>query len=384
MTIAIDARCLEWQRGGVARYLLHMLQCWTQGAGAESFLLYFQNFVPTDDILRHPRIKCRLLRGPRFLRKRRIIAEQLLLPLMLWRDRPRILFSPWYTSPLAWPGSRTVVAAWDITYTTHPAHYSLANRISLGWFSRLACKRAQRILTCSSFDGQQISKFYNVEPSKIGVILLAVEDKFRPSSIANVAALRTKYSLPPRFLLSLGNLYNRRNVDVIIKAFTAIRKKIGNVKLVVIGKNLTEPRIDIEALLAPLVQENRAIYMKWLPEEDLVAMYSAAWYYISTSDADGEAMMLKEAMKCGTPVITSRLLAEAVGGHGVIAENPADEKELCEIFARVLTDEVLRGQLASEGREWVQRFTWPLVAAETRVHLDRAAGVDRNDMEAIG
>ena len=44
--------------------------------------------------------------------------------------------------------------------------------------------------------------------------------------------------------------------------------------------------------------------------------------YICTSTVDGEALMLKEAMQSGTPVITSPLLKEAIGGNGLIIDDP--------------------------------------------------------------
>lgn len=374
MKIGIDARCLEWQRGGVARYLIQMLSDWTKTANRHDYILYFQNAVPDDEILKHPSVKCRVIKGPRFLRSRRIIAEQLLLPWMLWSDRLDLLYAPWYTSPIFWPGRKTVLAAWDITYSTHPEHYSLANRISLGWFSRIACRRARRILTCSVFDGRQIAEHYKIPAEKIQVLCLAVDEKFRPiEDTGTLASLRERYRLPQRYLLSLGNLYNRRDVDVIIKAFQKISDEVPEVGLVVVGRNLTEPKIDLDALMGPLIAKGRAAYMQWVPEEDLIPIYCGAWYYISTSNADGEAMMLKEAMKCGTPIITSAFLREAVGGIGVILDDPTRQAGTEEVFRRVLPDVEMRNRLALEGREWVKQFTWRRVACESMAALEMVA-----------
>lgn len=371
MRIGIDARCLEWQRGGVARYLIQMFRDWAKTAAGHEYILYFQNAVPDDEILKNPAFKCRVIKGPRSLRGRRIVAEQLLLPWMLWSDRLDLLYAPWYTSPILWPGRKTVLAAWDITYSTHPEHYSVANRISLGWFSRNACRRARRILTCSVFDGRQIAQHYGIPTEKIQVLQLAVDEKFRPiEDPGTIASLRERYRLPQRYLLSLGNLYNRRDVDVIIKAFHKVSDEVPEVGLVVVGRNLTEPAIDLEGLMAPLIAKGRAVYMQWIPEGDLIPMYCGAWFYISTSNADGEAMMLKEAMKCGTPIITSAFLQEAVGGMGVILEDPTRQAGTEETFRRVLPDVNLRNRLALEGREWVKQFTWERVARESMAALE--------------
>ena len=41
MKIGIDARCLEWGRGGVARYLINMLKIWPKITNKHHFILYF-------------------------------------------------------------------------------------------------------------------------------------------------------------------------------------------------------------------------------------------------------------------------------------------------------------------------------------------------------
>lgn len=133
MRIGIDARCLEWNRGGVSRYLVNMLKLWPEHTVQHKFILYFQNKIPEDDFLRHPFFELKLLKGPELIKSRRIVAEQILMPGQLRKDNLDLFFATWYTSPLLYSGIKTVVAAWDISYSTHPAHYSWWNRISLGF-----------------------------------------------------------------------------------------------------------------------------------------------------------------------------------------------------------------------------------------------------------
>ena len=85
MKIGIDARCLEWRRGGVSRILVNVLKIW-QKKSRHNFILYFQNYIPDDDFLQHPNFKLKLLKGPKLLRIHRIIAEQILMPSQLKKD----------------------------------------------------------------------------------------------------------------------------------------------------------------------------------------------------------------------------------------------------------------------------------------------------------
>ena len=55
MTIAIDARSLEGQKTGVGRYLINLLEYWKDEKDIR-FILYFQNSIPKDKILKSQNI----------------------------------------------------------------------------------------------------------------------------------------------------------------------------------------------------------------------------------------------------------------------------------------------------------------------------------------
>jgi glycosyltransferase involved in cell wall biosynthesis len=371
MRIAIDARCLEWQRGGVARFLMNMLKYWPDMAAEHRFVLYFQNRIPEDDVLRHPHFEARVIRGPKWLKGHRILAEQILLPREIRRDNPDRLLATWYTAPLLNSCIKTVVAAWDISYSTHPAHYTLAERISLGFFSRRACRQAAGVLTCSPFDGRQIEQYYGIPRDRICVLQLAAEEQYRPpDDPGRIEALRRKYNLPARYILSLGVIYNRRNVDVIIEGFKSVYRDFPDVGLFIVGRNMTVPRADIEGAMADLTAQGRGLYLPWIAEDEIVDLYGGAWYYICTSTVDGESIMLKEAMRCGTPVITSPMLEESVAGLAVIVEDPTDRAQMAEVLRKALSSPDVRHDLAGRGLTWVQQWHWKRVAEDTLRFLE--------------
>jgi glycosyltransferase involved in cell wall biosynthesis len=346
----------------VARILLNMLKLWPQMADSHRYVLYFDEAVPEDECLHHPYFEHRVIRGPRFLIRRRTLAEQVFLPTEIRRDNLDLFFGSYYSAPLVCPCPKTVVAAWDISYTTHPRHYTWRASRQMSFFSRRSCRRAEGVVTCSPYDGRQIEKYYGVPALRICVLRLAADDKFSPMGSDRLEALRAKYRLPGRYLLSMGVILNRRNVDVIIDAFKEAYQELPDVGLVVAGHNTTEPRIDIEGRMKPLIAEARGAYIPWVPEDELADFYSGAWYYICTSTVDGEAMMLKEAMRCGTPVITSPLLEEVVEGHAVILQDPTDRTQMAELFRRVIPSVDLRERNALEGRNWVRTLSWKDVA----------------------
>lgn len=369
MRIGVDARCLNWQLGGVARYLRNMLEIWPQLSHVHTFVLYFDGSVPDEGFLKNEAFECKTVEAPAWARPRRAFVEQVMLPRHLHRDRLDVFFGTWYSAPI-WHGkTKTVVAAWDISYSTHPSHYSWTFRL-FSFLSRLSCQRAAGVLTCSDFDARQIERHYGILGERIRVLRLATDDKFRTADdSAQDESFRRRYKLPAIFVLSMGVIFNRRHVDVIIEAFKKISLRFPDAGLAVIGRVATEPPIDVEALMKPLIDQGRGLYLPWLPEEDLVTAYRSAWYYVCFSTVDGESTMIKEALSCGTPVITSPLLAEAAGGACIVAD-PRDVDQVASAFAVALTDPDLRLRYAQRGVEWAGQFSWHQVARETLSFLE--------------
>ncbi len=366
MKIGIDASCLEGLKGGVARILTQMLQLWVQFTNEHTFVLYFRESIPEDDFLKHPFIKLRLIKGHKIIKRRGSLTQQILLPFEIKRERLDIFFSPGYAAPLYCPCPKTIVGLWDISFFTHKSHYSFRERLPKLLLSRRSCIQADGVITCSNFDGEQIKKYYGLPSNRICVIQLAADDKFKPvKDPKRIEILRQKYNLPERYILSLGVICNRRNVDVIIEAFKDIYNDFSDIGLVVVGRDQTRPFLNIKERMKSLIDEGRGQYIERIPEDDLVDLYNGAWYYICTSTVDGDSIMLKEAMKCGTPIITSPLIEEAVGGAAVILQNPTNKIETAELFRRIIPSKELHDKYAEMGLKWSQSLSWMNMARQS-------------------
>lgn len=372
MKIGIDARCLEWNRGGVARYLVNVLKNWSKNECNNEYILYFQNNIPRDKFLNNQNFELKLISGPKFLKKHRILAEQFLLPIEIKKDELDIFFATWYTAPIFMFGVKTIIAAWDISYSTHPHHYSVANRISLGFFSKLSCKKAKGIITCSDYDSLQIQQYYKIQPKKIKTVYLAADKRFDDErKESDINAVRKKYKLPDKFILSLGVIHNRRNVDVIINSYYRLEKEFPDIGLVVIGKNNTNPFVDIRKIIQPAIDMKKGVYLDWFEDEDLPLLYQASQFYICTSTVDGETIMLKEAMKSGVPVITSSLLAGTIGDNGYIINNPKCLDETTNTIKRAIKSPSLTASYIKKGIEWNKQFSWKKVSLESLEFIEK-------------
>ena len=103
-----------------------------------------------------------------------------------------------------------------------------------------------------------------------------------------------------------------------------------------------------------------------VPHADLPLLMNAAYAFIFPSLYEGFGLPVLEAMKCGTPVLTSNIssLPEIVG-HAAILVDPYDEESIAFGMEQLVQDSDLRERLAREGLQQAALFSWQKAAAET-------------------
>ncbi len=357
--IAIDVRCLEWQRGGVARFLIKFIEKLPLLNKGQKFILYFQNQVPQDSIFDDNQFLCKVIPGPNFLKRRRILCEQILLPIQLIKDSVDILFCPWYTAPLLNFKAKIILGAWDISYITHPKHYRLIHRFSLGFIGRLSLIYCDKVITCSRYDADQI-RFYLKNRNKNKNILtlnFPAEKKFAKEIKAkDVNKVLNAIGIKKPYILSLGVIYNRRNIPALIEAVEKLN--IENLSLLIVGKNETYPKVSLSKLLQPLAKKGRIKYIKYLDESLLLPVYKGAFIYYCTSDVDGEAILLKEAMLAGTPIVSSKLLYDATNGFGIYVNDPSDSGDIASSISKAYETKDQLDHQTFAAKKWVNKISW--------------------------
>lgn len=366
LRIGVDARALEWPRTGVARVVTNVLREWAITAPQHEYYVFLRRHWPPDDFLQQPCFVREIADWPRWL-DRQLLWEHTLLPL---RGRQIALDAFWgcaYSLPLILPARRNVLALWDVSFSTHPGWFSWRQRIVQDKLSRIAARRADRIITASSFDRDEIVRAYGVPASKVDVVNMAPETKFRPATETDMAmlrAVRTKYGMPERFILHLAQIFNRRNVDSIIEGFNRLHLTHPDVGLLVAGANRTLPFLDFAEMVRDPRLHGKARYIEFLPEEDIVPIYQTASVFVYTTEYEGDAIPIKEAMACGTPVVTSPMLGKAVGEAAQFVQNPRDADEVCAAFARLLDESVLAQRQRDTALLRVHEYTWAKVAQQ--------------------
>jgi glycosyltransferase involved in cell wall biosynthesis len=185
-----------------------------------------------------------------------------------------------------------------------------------------------------------------------------------------VAAVRERYALPGRYVLSVGTLEPRKNLPRLIDAFS--RLPHDDVTLVVVG-----PDGWGESLAGPAARlGDRLRLTGFVPRSQLAPLYRGASVVCYPSLWEGYGMPVAEAMGAGAPVVTSAGTAteELVAGGAGLAVDPLDTDAIAGAVGSVLDDAGLADRLRAAGRARAAATTWQATAAATIAAYEEVLG----------
>jgi len=368
MKIIIDARALEGQKTGVGRYLAGLLKYWKKNK-KHKFILYFKDEIPESDLLRSDNFELKLLKNP-FRFSSNFFFQHFLLPYYLKKDKADFFFSPFYLKPIYCPAKSSVVLH-DISYEAHSEWFDFKSQIILRTLSKFSAKTADLIFTVSDFSKSEIIKYYKINPNKITVTHLGVDDSFtKIVDEEKIRILKEKYNIKNKFILSVGSMFNRRHIPEIIEAFEKNADKHKDYQLLIIGKNRTHPFVDINNKIKTAnnnLGRNAIIHLDFVSEEELFAFYGSCEINIYLSDYEGFGLPVIEAQFFGKPVITSynSSLIEVGGDSVEFVKNNNNVEEIYNSLNKIISDEDYKNELIRLGSENVKRFSWERCAERT-------------------
>jgi glycosyltransferase involved in cell wall biosynthesis len=259
----------------------------------------------------------------------------------------------------------TVLTVHDLIFERLPEHHKAMNRIYLRGAMPLFCRRATAIIAVSESTRRDLIALYGLIADKIAVIPEAAAPHFRPQSTKQIAHVRARFALPPRYLLTVGTIEPRKNLSRLVDACGPLFQDGDADALVIVGGRgwLTE---TFFAHLERSPWRERVILPGYVPDEDLPAVYAGAALCVQPSLYEGFGLPVLEAMACGAPVCAADTTSlPEVGGDAACYFAPTDVAAMTEAMRAVLGDAALAAELRRRGFERAVRFSWERTAAET-------------------
>jgi glycosyltransferase involved in cell wall biosynthesis len=229
---------------------------------------------------------------------------------------------------------------------------------------RLATRLNDAITTVSDYSRRDIARKTGTPLEKIRVVPNGLREPAPPDP-AREAELEARLGLADGFVLNVGGIHERKNVPRLIHAFARLVAVHGyRGKLLVTGSASGAPyqermRRLCDAAVTEAGMADRVVFTGFVPEDDLDLLVRRAQVLVYPSLYEGFGIPILEAMKVGTPVVTSNVTAmPEVAGDAAVLVDPLDVEVMAEGIDRVLRDADLRRTLQRRGRERAAAFSW--------------------------
>jgi glycosyltransferase involved in cell wall biosynthesis len=259
----------------------------------------------------------------------------------------------------------TLLTVHDLIFHRYPQHHKRLNYWYLNAAMPLYCRRASAIIAVSQATKEDLVRLYRLDPAKITVIHEAAASHFTPASPSQVAAARARYGLPDRYLLHVGTIEPRKNLDRLLEAIHQLRAGGEDVQLVIVGAKGWLYQSFFRRLEE--LDLGHAVRLPgYVPDADLPAVYSGARLVTVPSLYEGFGLPVLEAMACGAPVACSnRSSLPEVGGDAARYFDPTDVTAMADAIQAVWRDETRRGTMRQNGLARAAQFSWARAADET-------------------
>jgi glycosyltransferase involved in cell wall biosynthesis len=279
--------------------------------------------------------------------------------------------------PLFFKRGAYVITVHDVIPLLFPQLFSVKHRYVVRAGLVRVAKQADVVIVPSSTVQHDVQQHLRIDEDRVVVIPEGCEPRFRPlTDPEHLRRVRTKYGLPPLYILSLSTLEPRKNIPTLLHAFARLQSTLHAepaLHLVVAGARGWREQAIFQTVQR-LGLERAVCFPGFIDDEDLPALYGGALLFVFPSLYEGFGLPVLEAMGCGVPVLASNTSAlPAVAGDAALLVDPGDVDGMAAAMASILDNASLKERLRQKGFVRAQSFSWETTARKT-LDLYRALG----------
>ncbi|HEY0593834.1 MAG TPA: glycosyltransferase family 1 protein [Thermoanaerobaculia bacterium] len=294
-------------------------------------------------------------------------AASLVFPAAAYLTRCDLFFGANYFLPraLSAVAKRRVITVHDLTYKRFPHLLQKETLENLEREMLREISRADAVVCVSEATRSDLLAFYEVDPRKVFAILSGPP----PSRPAAEAAI----DLPARYLLFVSTIEPRKNLDVLIEAFEAVKDRGYPGALVIAGKVGWKSEATVRRIAES--RWNGSIRrLDYVDRAQLPWLYRRAEAFVLPSLYEGFGFPILEAMAEGAPVIAAdNSSLPEVGGDAALYFPTGDAAALADAIGRITADRDLRDRLRGRAAANLARFSWARAAQETAAVFRKVA-----------
>jgi glycosyltransferase involved in cell wall biosynthesis len=247
-----------------------------------------------------------------------------------------------------------VLTIHDLAFMRMPEVYNFKWRM---WHKlvrpKIMAQRAAAIIVPSKATAEDVVELMGIPNEKIYVI---------PHGHNGVDNSAVTLPLPnvvrKPYLLFVGTIEPRKNVEAIVEAFTQVHRQHPDLSLVLAGPWGWKTAAVRKAIASSNARESIRV-LNYVSDNERLALYQSATALVWPSWYEGFGFPVVEAMAAGCPVIagaTSSLFE--VAGDAALLVRPYDQAGLVQAIENVVSDEKLRQTLVERGHARAAHFSW--------------------------
>lgn len=198
--------------------------------------------------------------------------------------------------------------------------------------------------------------FKNIETVGVGLDIEAFKTK-----MFNEIELLNHISNQGKYLLYIGVLEDRRNIQFLLGVLKRLISKDNSVKLVLIGNGKAEDKNRYFETMNNMGIQDHVIYIEGLPQYMLQKIYSKMDLFVFPTKYDIFGMVLLESMYFGLPVVSSfnggsqTLINKS---NGVVLKKFDEELWADTIFKLLLNEDKLSVLGRNASKQIEQKYIW--------------------------
>ena len=259
----------------------------------------------------------------------------------------------------------TAVILYDLISYINPKAYLPTGSQRDYYYRKIdSLKRADLFLSISEYSKQETVDAVGLPEKNITTISSAVDDRFSPTELSanEINSLKQRYTIERKMVMyAPGGFDVRKNFDSLIKAYASLPKTLrAEHQLVIVSKIQEDNRIGLLNLAKQAgLAKDELVLTGYVPEDDLVALYSSATLFVFPSKHEGFGLPVLEAMKCGAPVIGSNTTSiPEVIGNNLALFDPDSVDSIAAKMQQALQNESFREELCNKSVEQAKHFSW--------------------------
>jgi alpha-1,3-rhamnosyl/mannosyltransferase len=283
----------------------------------------------------------------------------------VWRRQKYDLYHEPNILPMPCAGP-TMATLHDLSAISHPEWHPADRVKQYQRHLERALQQCVHFLTGSDFTRAEIIRELGVAPRRVTRVYHGIRQGLRPMPAAEVADGLKALGLPASYLLHVGTLEPRKNLEMLVRSYCSLPESPRRrCPLLLVGKwGWSTARLA--EYLEREARHRGVIHVGYLPEEHLPLLYNGARALLYPSHYEGFGLPPVEMMACGGAVLASTAGAVAeVMGHAGHTIDAGDADSWREAIQRVITDDDWHKSLCTGVSQRAATFTWERCAAET-------------------